>query len=107
MHIAKRSGRLLVAEVSGAAVGGLTLLAAAGAGKKYRLFSLLITSDTAVGVAGADGFGTHYVAAGGHIPLDYGPEGKSQNTHNTALTLTAAANVSAIAQYAIDEGRGV
>ena len=105
MHEAYASGRLLVAEVNGAAAAGLEILPAAGSGKKYVLFSVLITCDSAKSIAGSDGFGTHYAIAGVPIPLNYGPKGKKQDTHDTALTLTSssAANVSAVVLYAIDQ----
>lgn len=90
-----------VAEVNGAASGGLQILASAGTGKKNRIYKIVLTSSAAETLTISDGFGVHYCAIGVPIVLDYGALGKLQGTAATAITVTsgAAANVGVLVLY--------
>jgi len=88
-------------EASGASA--LTILGAAGAGLKNRIFRITLTSDTAGAVALSDGFGTYQVAVGVPLMLDYGSQGKLQTTADTAITATlATANFGVLVAYSTE-----
>jgi len=75
-------------EANGASA--LTILSAAGAGVKNRVYRVTLTSSVAGAVALNDGFGTYQVDVGIPVMLDYGPQGKLQTTADTAITATLA-----------------
>ena len=91
-------------EANGAANGGLTIRASAGASTKNRIFEIILTCDADTSIALSDGFGTYYCAAGVPISLKYGVAGKLQNTAATGVTATTGvvANVGALVNYSTE-----
>jgi len=68
----------------------ITIVASAGAGKKNRVFKVIMTSDTIAKLSISDTFGYYHCAVGVPIVLDYGSVGKLQTTPATAITLSAS-----------------
>lgn len=69
--------------------GSVTLLNAAGAGKRNRLHSLVISSTSPSNtVTISDGFGTHAISGYAAIAISLPIGGAKQNTANTAITIT-------------------
>ena len=77
------------------------VVSAAGAGKKNRVFKVILTSDTICKLTISDGFGEYYAAVGVPIVLDYGSVGKLQTTANTAVNVSATpgTNVGVLSLY--------
>jgi len=88
------------AMASGAAGGGLSLLAAAGKGVFNKVYKMTLTCDTAETLTLSDGFGVYYCAAGVPVVIDFSISGR-QGSENTAITVTTAgaANVGAMVEY--------
>lgn len=89
--------------VSVTGASALTVLAAAGAGVKYRIYQLQIGSNTAGAVVMSDSLGTYYCPANSTITIDFGHLGILQGTAATAVTATlAGATLSVVAIYKLD-----
>ena len=88
--------------VSDDANGGMSLLPAAGAGKKNRIYHILINASANDTLTLNDlPIASIYSLAYSMILLDFGFEGILQTTVNTALTMTStiACPLTCIVQY--------
>lgn len=91
-----------VATAAGASA--LTILAAGGASVKNRLYTVIVSADTAGLVTLSDSCGALYCAANGSVVFDYGILGVKQGTANTAITATngGGGNLAVVVIYKAD-----
>lgn len=93
----------ILPNLSFATSGGspLTAIASAGAGKKNRIFKMVLTADTIGTLTISDGFGAVYLTASTPVTLDFNTIGQLQTTADTAITVTnsGGGNISAHGTY--------
>lgn len=80
--------KLATTSAIAAVASGGNLLAAGGAGIKHRLFTVIVSVDTAGTITLSDSCGAFYAGANTTTIMDYGTVGLLQGTANTAITLT-------------------
>jgi hypothetical protein len=104
VYVNNRKTATSVVEANGAAAGGLSIRASAGASTKNRVYNFYLVSDAATTLTLSDGFGTYYCVAGVPLNIDYGFGGKLQTTAATAITVTSsgAANVASRTLYSTE-----
>lgn len=96
---------LLIACLGGIANGG-TLLAAAGAGKRYRIFSAAISNDTAadrVALLDSVAGGGFLQTSNGPLGLPYGPSGVPLSTNAAIIAFSAGGHtITATVVYTLE-----